>query len=176
MAKVFLINPRRKKELTRDQVESRKDKAVRFLRDVADNDALADEIDGLSVEEYAKRKGFALTNPTKKEVKSAMNRNPTEQSDDVRGMFDTLGQKMDDLTKALKSQSKGRSARTNSRNPNGEVSTPQPPEPPRRAMPQTRQDDLDVVIDSLIDMQGLIDDGRDEEAQEILDGILSEYD
>ena len=60
-------SPRKKKALNREQVEKRQAKAVRFLRDVTDDPDLAGEIEDLSVEEYAKRKSFELTdNPTRK--------------------------------------------------------------------------------------------------------------
>jgi hypothetical protein len=36
--------PRKPKSLTREQLQGRKDKAVRFLRDVKDNPELAEEM------------------------------------------------------------------------------------------------------------------------------------
>ena len=44
------------------QVEARKDKAVRFLRDVVGDDDRADEVEDESVEDYADRKGLILKN------------------------------------------------------------------------------------------------------------------
>src|SRR5579864_6445435 len=74
MARVFVYNPhgarnpRKKKALTPEQVEKRQAKAVRFLRDVADDPDRADEIEDLTVREYADRKGFELVNnPTRKQ-------------------------------------------------------------------------------------------------------------
>lgn len=65
-------NPRRK-VLTPEQAEVKKEKAVRFLRDVVgDNlisgtdstgEELADEIERESLEEYAERKGLPMENP-----------------------------------------------------------------------------------------------------------------
>jgi acyl carrier protein phosphodiesterase len=51
------------KKLTRDQVASRKDKAVRFVRDVLDDPERADEIESESLDDYAERRKFQLLNP-----------------------------------------------------------------------------------------------------------------
>jgi ribosome assembly protein YihI (activator of Der GTPase) len=51
------------KEKTYEQAEAAQRKAVRFLRDVVGDPEKADEIEALTVEEYADRKGFMLTNP-----------------------------------------------------------------------------------------------------------------
>lgn len=51
------------KSLTRQQLESRKAQAVRFARDVREDDDLADEIEDESLEEYAQRRHIKLNNP-----------------------------------------------------------------------------------------------------------------
>ena len=51
------------KELTRAQLESRKEKAVRFTRDVLDDPDRADEIADESLEDYAEMRGIQITNP-----------------------------------------------------------------------------------------------------------------
>lgn len=51
------------KALTREQLESRKAKAVRFLRDVKEDDDRADEIEDESVEDYAAGRRIQLLNP-----------------------------------------------------------------------------------------------------------------
>ena len=61
-------NPRQKKALTFDQAERRQAKAVRFLRNVTHVPDLADEIENLSVRQYAERKGLQL-NPSRKTTK-----------------------------------------------------------------------------------------------------------
>jgi hypothetical protein len=63
-------NPKTK---TREQVEAMQAKAVRFLEDVAGDSDKADEIEGLSVEEYAARKHITISNP-----KKGKRRNPNE--------------------------------------------------------------------------------------------------
>src|SRR5262249_49398556 len=51
------------KRLTREQVESRKEKAVRFTDNVLGDPDRADEIADESPESYAERKGIEITNP-----------------------------------------------------------------------------------------------------------------
>ncbi len=51
------------KTLTRKQLQSRKAQAVRFTRDVREDDDLADEIDDESLDEYAERRHIKLVNP-----------------------------------------------------------------------------------------------------------------
>jgi len=60
--KIELSNPRGKTK-TREQVEAMQDKAANFLRNVVGDDDKADEIDALSVAEYAERKKITLENP-----------------------------------------------------------------------------------------------------------------
>jgi hypothetical protein len=54
------------KALTRAQLESRQDKAVRFTRDVLDDPDRADEIADEDLEEYAERRGIQITNPSRR--------------------------------------------------------------------------------------------------------------
>jgi len=51
------------KALTREQLQSRKDRAVRFVRDALDDSERADEIEDESLEDYAERRKFELINP-----------------------------------------------------------------------------------------------------------------
>jgi hypothetical protein len=50
------------KALTREQAQARKDKAVRFVRNVLDDPDRADEIEDEDLEDYAQRRKFRLTN------------------------------------------------------------------------------------------------------------------
>jgi hypothetical protein len=61
-----------KKTKTREQVEAMQEKAVRFLRDVVGDDAKANEIEGLSVAEYAERKKITLSNAGVRSRKSGV--------------------------------------------------------------------------------------------------------
>ena len=51
------------KQLTRDQLQSRKEKAVRFVRDVLGDPDRAEEIAEESLEDYAQRRKIQITNP-----------------------------------------------------------------------------------------------------------------
>jgi hypothetical protein len=53
-------------ELTRDQLASRKEKAVRFTRDVLGDPERAEEIEGESLEDYAERRHIRLTNTNRR--------------------------------------------------------------------------------------------------------------
>ncbi len=52
------------KGLTREQLAKRKEKAVRFVRDVRQDDELADEIEDESLEDYAEHRRIQLVNPS----------------------------------------------------------------------------------------------------------------
>jgi len=54
------------KQLTREQVAGRKEKAERFVRNVLGDDERADEIADEDVEDYADRRHFEIINPAKR--------------------------------------------------------------------------------------------------------------
>ena len=56
------------KSLTREQLQSRKDKAVRFVRDVLDDPERADQIEDEDLEDYADRRHVELINPRRAET------------------------------------------------------------------------------------------------------------
>lgn len=72
----------KRKPLTLDQIAARQDKAVAFLRNVVGDADKADEIESLSVEEYADRKGFTIANPAKSKGARAaiLNLTPTRRT------------------------------------------------------------------------------------------------
>jgi hypothetical protein len=53
-------------QLTRDQLQSRKEKAVRFTRDILNDPDRADEIADESLEDYAERRHIKLINASKR--------------------------------------------------------------------------------------------------------------
>jgi hypothetical protein len=70
----------KRKALSRDQVESRKEAAVRFTEDVLHDPDRAAEIEDESVDEYAERKGIEIidrANPTERRKIKLLN--PTMQ-------------------------------------------------------------------------------------------------
>ncbi|HEV8417044.1 MAG TPA: hypothetical protein VGQ49_25855 [Bryobacteraceae bacterium] len=83
--------PRRHKTLTRQQVQSRKDKAVRFTRDVAGDPDRADEIEDESLDDYAQRRKIQLMNAGRR---SHMAKKSVE---DYRGEVADLKQQIRDL-------------------------------------------------------------------------------
>jgi len=54
----------RPKVLTREQLQSRKEQAERFTRDVLGDEERADEIADEDLEDYAERRKIRLSNPT----------------------------------------------------------------------------------------------------------------
>ena len=82
------------KPLTRDQIQARKDKAVRFVRDVLDDHERADEIEDESLEDYAARRRIdILDNP------KGVHRMPTKQElmDQIRELEDENSELQDQL-------------------------------------------------------------------------------
>jgi hypothetical protein len=70
------------KILTRDQAESRKDKAVRFAESVLDDPDLADDIASEDLDDWVERKGITLIdNPRERSLKSLKMANGNGGSD-----------------------------------------------------------------------------------------------
>jgi hypothetical protein len=83
------------KQLTRDQVESRKEKAVRFVRDVVGDPGRADEIEDESLEDYAERRKFQITNPnlkrrTKMPSNSRTKADLEDENQELRDQLDAI--------------------------------------------------------------------------------------
>jgi hypothetical protein len=81
-------------KLTRDQVADRKTKAVRFLRDVLDDPDRADEVSAESVEDYAARRRFVLSNSHCEEVSEMP---PREKLEDLLSDRDALIDKLEEV-------------------------------------------------------------------------------
>jgi hypothetical protein len=62
------------KTLTREQLQKRKEKAVRFVRDVLDDPDRAAEIDDEDLEDYAARKKLQIINPNRSKNSMATTR------------------------------------------------------------------------------------------------------
>ena len=84
------------KALTREQLEGRKEKAVRFVRDVLGDPDRADEIADESLEGYAERRRIKLLNPRCKAVmpsKAELTqriRELEEENDDLQDQLDKI--------------------------------------------------------------------------------------
>ena len=83
------------KQLTRDQLQSRKEKAVRFVRDVLADPNRAEEIADESLEDYAERRKIQITNPSKR--KKAIMATKRE----LEGRIDELEQENQELQDQL---------------------------------------------------------------------------
>lgn len=87
------------KALTREQLQSRKDKAVRFVRDVLDDPERASEIEDEDLESYADRHRIQPTNPRKRDESMAGGNGRTKQ--DLLDEIDELQQANQDLQDQL---------------------------------------------------------------------------
>ena len=100
---------RRPKTLTRHQLQSRKNKAVRFTRDVASDPDRADEIEDESLDDYAQRRRIQLMNAGRRShmAKKSVEDYRAEVSDlkqQIRDLEDenqTLNDKLDNMAEAL---------------------------------------------------------------------------
>jgi hypothetical protein len=62
-------------------LQAKKDKAVRFLRDVLEDNDKADEVEDEDVEGYAARKHIAITNPPRRMSMANGNANDMSKAD-----------------------------------------------------------------------------------------------
>lgn len=84
--------------LTRQQLEARKAQAVRFARDVRQDDGLADEIEDETLEEYAEKRRIKITNPKgvrKMAVKTR--RELMERIEELEGENEDLQSRLDEI-------------------------------------------------------------------------------
>ena len=90
------------KQLTREQVQARKEKAVRFVRDVLDDPDRAEGIAEESLEDYAARRKFEITNPRRRPI---MGRTKTIQDykDQVADLKDEISE-LEEVNEALEDQ------------------------------------------------------------------------
>jgi hypothetical protein len=87
------------KSLTREQLQGRKDKAVRFVRDVLDDPERADQIEAEDLEDYAARRHVELINPTRR--KTMANGGNGRSKQDLLDEIDELQQENRDLQDQL---------------------------------------------------------------------------
>jgi DNA-binding ferritin-like protein len=109
----FEIVPRRSKVLTREQLQSRKEKAVRFLRDVKGEPDRADEVDDESLDSYAERRKIQLSNPTARRGSKMAQKSVEDYRDQVKELKQqirdledqnqALNDKLDSVADALES-------------------------------------------------------------------------
>lgn len=196
MAIVRLVNPHQQKILTRTDVERRQAQAVQFTRNVVGDSALADEIESLSLDDYAARKGFRLVNlQNGTEVNYNMATQTrtgqdagldarldklTEAVEQLRGSStgrrpnpatqqpEDLGAKLDKLTEAIEGLRSGRMS-----NPSESLNGPSSSRAERRV--RKLRSERDDILESLQEVQDLMDEDQLDEAQDALDEILDRY-
>ena len=89
------------KRLTADQVQSRKDKAVRFTRDVLGDEERADEIEDEDLEDYADRRRIAIVNSGRSNEMAGDGKADARTKQDLLDEIDDLQQENQDLQDAL---------------------------------------------------------------------------
>jgi hypothetical protein len=95
------------KELSYDEVASRKDKAERFVRDVLQDESRADEIDNEDVADYADRRGFTIIdNIGRRKGMPRKNKDDTitdlqDHIEDLRAENDLLQNQLDQISDVL---------------------------------------------------------------------------
>jgi hypothetical protein len=86
------------KQLTAEQVQAKKDKAVQFLRDVVGDNDRADDFEDMDLEEYADRKHIQIVNPGRSGIMA--NGDPRTKQD-LLDEIDDLQQENEDLRSQL---------------------------------------------------------------------------
>jgi ribosomal protein L29 len=84
------------RQLTREQVEARQQKAVQFTEQVRDDPERAGEIADMSIEEYAQQRGFKLINPNRRRI-TLMPKSRTELIQENRELKEQLADLEDRL-------------------------------------------------------------------------------
>ena len=88
------------KQLSRQQVQARKQKAAEFTETVVGDPERADEIRDESVEHYAERRKFEITNPQRG---ATMAKTVQDYRDEIADLKDQLGD-LEDANEALQGQ------------------------------------------------------------------------
>jgi hypothetical protein len=84
-------------QLTRDQLQARKDKAVRFTRDVLGDSARAAEIDEESLEDYAERRRIHIINPKRRNRSMARGRTKADLEQEIANLQEENQELQDQL-------------------------------------------------------------------------------
>jgi cell shape-determining protein MreC len=85
------------KTLTREQLQQRKDKAVRFVRDVLQDPERADEIADESLEDYAERRRITIQN-RRRRCLMASKRELQERVKELEEINEDLEDRLDQIT------------------------------------------------------------------------------
>lgn len=94
----------KQRQITRERTERKQAQAVRFAETVLNDSDLADELESLTPEEYAERRGFQIIeNPRRKEVKPVARPTRQELEEENEQLWDTLESVRDQLDDMLQS-------------------------------------------------------------------------
>ena len=85
------------KQLNREQIQSRNDKAVRFVRDVLDDPDRASEIEDESLEDYAGRRKFLIVNPRRRISTVANKTELQERIEELESENEELQSRLDEV-------------------------------------------------------------------------------
>lgn len=85
------------KQLTREQVQARKEKAVQFVQDVLEDADRADEIADESIEDYAERRKFQITNPKRSTKQMATKQDLEEKISELEAENEDLQSRLDEI-------------------------------------------------------------------------------
>ena len=92
-----------KKVLTRDEAQSKKDKAFRFVRDALDDPDHADAIADEDLDDWIERKGVTIINQGERSLKMANGNGDPRSKAELLDTIDDLQQQVDDLEDVLSS-------------------------------------------------------------------------
>jgi hypothetical protein len=84
-------------QLTRDQLQARKNKAVCFTRDVLGDPARAEEIEEESLEDYAERRRIQIINPKKRNRSMARGRTKADLEQEIANLQEQNQELQDQL-------------------------------------------------------------------------------
>lgn len=85
------------KRLTRDQIESLKEKAVRFVRDVLGDPDRAEEIADEGVVDYAERRKFEIVNPRRRTDTVASKADLEQKIEELESENEELQSRLDEI-------------------------------------------------------------------------------
>jgi Skp family chaperone for outer membrane proteins len=84
-------------QLTRGQLQARKDKAVRFTRDVLGDPARAEEIEDESLEDYAERRRIHVINPKRRNRSMAREKTKADLEQEIANLQEENQELQDQL-------------------------------------------------------------------------------
>lgn len=159
------------KTLTREQLEGRKEKAVRFVEDVLDDPDRADEIAAESLEDYAARRRFTLKdNPGRR---AFVPTNP-ELAKRIRKLEEKIKSKNPRRVPVAVNGGPDGGATSNVRlsNSQGEASVTSRSELLHRIKElENENDELQDRLDEVADLAEAPEDDEDEDAEELKDKL-----